>query len=259
MNQISTPWGISQTVKTIAPGIEEVTTASHGGILLSPTRYDEFNALCPGIQLWAGPCNFEEYQDWCYAVTVFCDLFDDRKVYYAVQSAKQAAERNYNPQMAEWLKTSMIGQMAQIKANGYKAKMLKKRFIIIGECEEPFTLEEFLRDNSDAYDIDDLIVTMLDNLKVGKEWVHRGGAHGDFTFRRVSDFEPARFNFRGDEICRHQFEGGLCLRCLAPETANDTERAIAAVHRAEERQARYGDNRENAIARAWGEFTYRNR
>lgn len=33
---MQTPWGPSQTVKTIIPGITHVTTASHGGILVSP-------------------------------------------------------------------------------------------------------------------------------------------------------------------------------------------------------------------------------
>lgn len=34
----TTPWGKPQTVEIIAPGIVEYTTASHGGIWLSPER-----------------------------------------------------------------------------------------------------------------------------------------------------------------------------------------------------------------------------
>lgn len=35
---MNTPWGKAQTQKRLAPGITEVTTASHGGIHLHPTR-----------------------------------------------------------------------------------------------------------------------------------------------------------------------------------------------------------------------------
>jgi hypothetical protein len=36
-----TPWGEVQTSEILAPGIVEVTTASHGGIWLSPERNAE--------------------------------------------------------------------------------------------------------------------------------------------------------------------------------------------------------------------------
>jgi hypothetical protein len=39
----STPWGIAQTVKNIARGIRSVSTAGHGGVLVSPTK----NAMIP--------------------------------------------------------------------------------------------------------------------------------------------------------------------------------------------------------------------
>lgn len=37
MTRMSTPWGTSQTVRTIMPGVVSVTTASHGGIGISLT------------------------------------------------------------------------------------------------------------------------------------------------------------------------------------------------------------------------------
>jgi hypothetical protein len=32
--RLSTPWGAAQTIKTLAPGILLVSTASHGGLML---------------------------------------------------------------------------------------------------------------------------------------------------------------------------------------------------------------------------------
>ena len=64
----STPWGPAQTVHTIAPGITAVTTASHGGILVSEARWQR---MLPTVrayaQQWAAPRWFEEE---CAAILV---------------------------------------------------------------------------------------------------------------------------------------------------------------------------------------------
>ena len=73
----TTPWGKPQTVKIIAPGIVEFTTASHGGIWLSPER----NAQVPlslkkrsfmgnGTRGW-----YEEDQDAAIVMGVFPEFF----------------------------------------------------------------------------------------------------------------------------------------------------------------------------------------
>lgn len=74
-----------------------------------------------------------------------------------------------------------------------------------------------------------------------------------------------RYNYRGEELCDHVFNRGLCERCLAPETQiedkalalENTRRALNAV----EWMTDYMDNpnntfgrrlsREDAIFRAW--------
>jgi len=70
---IQTPWGQSQGVDVIAPGIEFVSTASHGGIRLSGQRNNQnpmwlkqltFNEQ--GKTGW-----YEEDCDWCIPVIVF--------------------------------------------------------------------------------------------------------------------------------------------------------------------------------------------
>lgn len=80
---IETPWGKSQTIDLVAEGILIVTTASHGGILLSPNRA----AAMPGYmkrplfaELFAP---YEEDCDWCMPVLIFEAEF---RAYYAARS-----------------------------------------------------------------------------------------------------------------------------------------------------------------------------
>jgi hypothetical protein len=35
----------------------------------------------------------------------------------------------------------------------------------------------------------------------------------------------ARFDNDGNAICEHDFQGGLCTKCLAPQTPEDQQRA----------------------------------
>lgn len=66
-----------------------------------------------------------------------------------------------------------------------------------------------------------------------------------------------RFNNKGDEICDHEFGGGLCSKCLCPETSADQIRAENAFYNAERMEGQYQDdlgftpNREQAILYAW--------
>ena len=52
-----TPWGPSQTTEKIADGITQVTTASHGGLLLSPERVKQ---LPPDYKPWTGDKRWAE-------------------------------------------------------------------------------------------------------------------------------------------------------------------------------------------------------
>ncbi|MBC3871735.1 DUF7007 domain-containing protein [Undibacterium oligocarboniphilum] len=62
----STPWGVAQNVTNIARGIRSVTTAGHGGVLVSPTK----NNLIPEyMRHHAG--EYEEDCEWCIPAIVF--------------------------------------------------------------------------------------------------------------------------------------------------------------------------------------------
>lgn len=56
--------------------------------------------------------------------------------------------------------------------------------------------------------------------------------------------------------CNHEFQGGLCTKCLAPATSADSQRAVNAVENASALQQRGGADgrrlsREDAIFEAW--------
>lgn len=77
---METPWGTSQTVREIAPGILDVSTAGHGGIRLSPER----NALVPDYM--RNPSGwYEEDIEWAIPAVVFPEAF------------QQASGKNWTP------------------------------------------------------------------------------------------------------------------------------------------------------------------
>ena len=66
-----TPWGTAQTVVELAPGIEAVTTASHGGIHLDAEHAAKVSSSIVD-KTWLGLAQwFEEDCDWCIPFVLF--------------------------------------------------------------------------------------------------------------------------------------------------------------------------------------------
>ena len=74
----SSPWGKVQTAEVIAPGIVSVTTASHGGILLSHERYQQMPERFR--ETFAGGRWYEEDCDWAKVAVTFPDCFPAQTV-----------------------------------------------------------------------------------------------------------------------------------------------------------------------------------
>lgn len=73
----STPWGLSQSSRKIAPGIMFYSTAGHGGIHLSPTRQKEMKEKFPDFITFLGdPAWWEEDCDCCVVNLAFPDCFN---------------------------------------------------------------------------------------------------------------------------------------------------------------------------------------
>lgn len=84
---MQTPWGSSQSQKTIASGIVFYSTSSHGGIKLSSERVKQmpddlrnFGSTAPG---W-----YEEDCEYSIVVLAFPELFKPEDFYFAVGSCK---------------------------------------------------------------------------------------------------------------------------------------------------------------------------
>lgn len=96
----STPWGAIQHQTTIAPGIIQVSTASHGGIWLSDDRWQALKAIFPALQSWAGENWLEEDCDWKWAALAFPDEFRPKDVWHAWHNIPDS-ERAHLPANAQ--------------------------------------------------------------------------------------------------------------------------------------------------------------
>jgi hypothetical protein len=100
-----TPWGPAQTIKEIADGITECSTASHGGILISAERHAAMPECLRCLKPWAGTLAYEEDFDWALVVLAFPACFDPRRCWYALKAAKGATD----PGGRDWLPPSLRG------------------------------------------------------------------------------------------------------------------------------------------------------
>ncbi len=82
-----TPWGPPQSQQEIAPGLMAITTAGHGGLAVSDTRWQELEAHFPGMRSFAGHGWLEEDEDWGLAVLMWPDLFTPQAVFNALRAS----------------------------------------------------------------------------------------------------------------------------------------------------------------------------
>lgn len=95
---INTPWGVPQTADWRADGIVFVSTASHGGFILSKERFDEMPLTLCSLSFTQDQC-FEEDCVWCAVPLAFPWFFSDE----TVQNAEQCMKRWYPDQFDQWV------------------------------------------------------------------------------------------------------------------------------------------------------------
>lgn len=88
---MKTPWGSSQSVETVAPGIQFVSTAGHGGFKLSPALNRKVPNYMRSEDGW-----YEEDTEWAIVATVFPEAFDEK-----VWEDAERILRNYYPDIYE--------------------------------------------------------------------------------------------------------------------------------------------------------------
>jgi hypothetical protein len=78
--RVQTPWGMSQDVENIGPGIDFVETAGHGGIRLSADKHADIQKRFPNFETFASGPWYEEDCDICVVVVAFPQYFKPEKV-----------------------------------------------------------------------------------------------------------------------------------------------------------------------------------
>lgn len=127
----NTPWGSVQHSREIADGIVRVSTASHGGFVLSEPRMAEYNGrMTIHFSPFAGYAYFEEDADWSVVALAFPEFFSDKDLSAAVDTVRWSASPGFCPSLpdiaknwqhvAAWLRDTKQGQdiMARLEKAG---------------------------------------------------------------------------------------------------------------------------------------------
>lgn len=104
---METPWGRADWQTDIAPGIIDISTASHGGLWLSKDRWNAMMDLFPDFRPFAGVQWLEEDCDWIMAVLTWPVLFPVEQIRAAWQTAQ------YSKHVTLWYWTTERGQMVE--------------------------------------------------------------------------------------------------------------------------------------------------
>lgn len=97
----SSKWGQVDGATELAPGIWEVHTPGHGGIVLSLQRWNAMPHYMPRTTRYSEGGQFEEDCDWCLPVLAFADELDQS----LVAAAAQNATHEHLNVVAEWFWT----------------------------------------------------------------------------------------------------------------------------------------------------------
>lgn len=121
---MNTPWGNSDYQKTIAPGIVEVGTPSHGGIWLSPERVAQLplgiDNFLHDLRWWEEDC------DWCIPYVIFADDIRAHGQAYKFESnlliARETLER-WHPEILNKIKEGAGIEISELKGHTIKQAM----------------------------------------------------------------------------------------------------------------------------------------
>lgn len=87
MSNVMTPWGMSQSIREIAPGITNYTTASHGGIHLADWRLAEMVPQYRKRDLRYCPAEwFEEDCEWALVALSWPQFFRPDQIEDAIRT-----------------------------------------------------------------------------------------------------------------------------------------------------------------------------
>jgi hypothetical protein len=89
----NTIWGEAETALPVAQGIHLVTTASHGGYVLSHHRIKVLKQLFPLATPYKGDDRYwEQGCDWVYVIMAFPQCFNDDQVQLAKKQYQKSLD-----------------------------------------------------------------------------------------------------------------------------------------------------------------------
>jgi hypothetical protein len=85
------PWGAIQDAHQELPGIWWVSTASHGGFIVSPERRSAMPTVMREFQTFAGGNSYEEDGDWAIVILAYAAEFRVEQIQAAVRTIAASA------------------------------------------------------------------------------------------------------------------------------------------------------------------------
>lgn len=111
----STPWGPALTVEVIAPGLHQVATEGHGGILVDDERMACMPASIAALRTWSGVRGaYEEDSDWALVVLSFPEEFDERRCASAIATTRSSRGDTFD--IDAYLAGTPQGRLLEAKA-----------------------------------------------------------------------------------------------------------------------------------------------
>lgn len=175
---VETPWGPSQHITEIAPGIVSYSTASHGGIHLSDERIAEMPEPLRAFVPFGGPQRgqgmwLEEDCDWSVAALAFPQFFKPDEV-----KAAHSTLKGYRPEVY----AEFVAAQAEPKQSRFMSKWLdigKKNEWICEAYDPPFNTKSFHQCKDDA--------ELIDKFKHGNWSLGQAFHIGDLCFIQQVD------------------------------------------------------------------------
>ena len=118
------PWGAVQHAREIAPGIVSLSTAGHGGMVLSPERRAAMPPALRAFAPFAGEGWYEEDCDVAVVMMAFPEAFEVSQVWEAVDMARGWWGKSH-PEMAAYLRSPDAAAVVAL-TDEYGAKCIRE-------------------------------------------------------------------------------------------------------------------------------------
>ena len=102
-NGMETPWGRAQHTHRYSVEVVQVSTASHGGFIVTGGSKLLIRALWPWFEPFTGHGFYEEDCDWAVVVVAMQEHFTDEQVAAAVRTLRHWLDESDRARFIEWL------------------------------------------------------------------------------------------------------------------------------------------------------------